>query len=216
MLRHTSGRRLVGLVLLVGIASGGSAAAQSILGFRLRGFADAGTTTLAAKQSFDAVVGRHGGPVLGGGIEIVRHPGWFVEVRASHFMKSGERVFPFQGQIYKLGIPVDIELIPVDLTGGFRLERGWFVTPYGGAGYTSMGYRERSSFSASGEDVNARVNGFHVMAGAEVRVWRWIGVAGEASWSRVANALGTEGMSKEFGETDLGGTTGRFKVIVGR
>ncbi len=215
-MRHTRVRTVIGMLLLAGVVAVCPVAAQTPPEFRLRGFADAGALTLTAKQSFDAVLGRSRGPVFGGGIEVVQFPGWFIELRASRFKKTGERVFPYLGQIYTLGIPVDIELTPVDLTGGFRFERGWPVTPYAGAGYTSMGYKETSQFSASGEDVDKRFNGFHVMAGGEVRVWQWIGVAGEVSWSRIANALGTEGMSKEFGETDLGGTTGRVKVVIGR
>jgi hypothetical protein len=56
------------------------------------------------------------------------------------------------------------------------------------------------------------------MGGAEVRIRRWLGVAGEAQFTTVPDALGTNatGVSSTFGETNLGGATFRAKVVIGR
>jgi hypothetical protein len=43
----------------------------------------------------------------------------------------------------------------------------------------------------------------------------WLALAGEAQWTAVPKALGETGLSAAFGEDDLGGTTFRFKLIVG-
>ena len=47
-------------------------------------------------------------------------------------------------------------------------------------------------------------------------VHRWLGVAVDAQYAAVPNALGKAGLSADFNEKDLGGTTARFRVIVGR
>ncbi len=213
-------RTTLAAALIVLLAGAGAipAAAQgsgSRAGVGFTGFVDAGVTSFAAAKTFDAVLDTHSGPVFGGGVEVtMRHA--FVQVRGTWFTRTGERVFPFNGEVYKLGIPVDITVRPVDIVAGYRFDDGWRIVPYGGAGYTSVGYRETSSFADQSENIDTRHRGYVVMGGAEVRVWRWIGVAGEVSWSHVGGALGHDGMSKEFGESDLGGTTGRVKIVVGR
>jgi hypothetical protein len=56
------------------------------------------------------------------------------------------------------------------------------------------------------------------MGGVEFRIARWIGVAGEAQWATVPDALGGDpnGVSDLFDEDNLGGTTIRVKVVIGR
>jgi hypothetical protein len=41
-------------------------------------------------------------------------------------------------------------------------------------------------------------------------------VAGEANWTTVPDAIGAAGVSAAFDETDLGGTSVRLKITVGR
>jgi hypothetical protein len=50
----------------------------------------------------------------------------------------------------------------------------------------------------------------------EYKITRWLGLAGEASWSTVPDAIGESGVSEAFNETDLGGTTFRVKITIGR
>ena len=50
----------------------------------------------------------------------------------------------------------------------------------------------------------------------EFRVQKWIGVAVDAQYTHVPGILGTGGVSKDAGETDLGGIAARFKVLIGR
>ena len=80
----------------------------------------------------------------------------------------------------------------------------------------SYGYKETSSFSTPAEDVDERFNGYHVIGGVEYKVLRWLGLAGEAAWTTIPDAIGTGGASKEFGDTDLGGTSFRAKITIGR
>jgi opacity protein-like surface antigen len=92
------------------------------------------------------------------------------------------------------------------------------VIPYGGGGVSWYRYTETSQFATDAENVKQTFTGFHILGGAEIRVWRWIGVAGEVQWASVPDALGQDpnGISREFNETDLGGTTVRVKIVIGR
>lgn len=184
----------------------------------LRGFADVGSTTFSAADSFKAVFGTNRGVVFGGGVEVVLPQSVFFNVRASRFRRSGERVFTFAGEQFSLGIPTTVTVSPIELTGGYRLDRGWRVVPYGGGGVGWHSYRETSAFAEPSENVDERYTGYQILGGAELRLLRWIGAAAEAQWATVPDALGQDpnGVSAAFDERDLGGMTFRIKVVVGR
>jgi opacity protein-like surface antigen len=186
--------------------------------FTVRGFADFGSTSFTATDSFDAVFGTNRGTVFGGGVEVVERHNLFVNLRASRFRENGERVFRHNGEVFELGIPLRVTVTPLELTGGYRADFGWPVIPYGGGGVSWHRYEETSQFATDAENVDETFNGFQFLGGAEVRIWRWIGVAGEVQWTSVPDALGQDpnGISSEFDESDLGGTTLRFKIVIGR
>ncbi|MBM3771144.1 MAG: hypothetical protein FJW27_07630 [Acidimicrobiia bacterium] len=69
--------------------------------------------------------------------------------------------------------------------------------------------------SATG-DVRQGHLGAHLVGGAEYRVNQFLWLAGEVQWSSVPDALGQVGIGQTFGESNLGGTTFRVKVFVGR
>ena len=185
--------------------------------FMFRGFADIGSTTFTATRSFEGVLGDARGPVWGGGVDVVLPFAVFVDLRASQFRQTGERVFLFQGQRYDLGIPTTVTITPLTLIGGYRADFGWRIVPYGGGGIGWHRYRETSRFADGAENVDARFQGYHLLGGAEFRVTRWIGTAVEAEWSTVPDALGSNpnSVSKEFSQTDLGGVTYRVKIVIG-
>ena len=185
-------------------------------GFTLRGFADAGTTTFTAAQSFNAILGSKSGPVFGGGVEAVER-NIFLNVRASRFHKTGQRVFLFAGEQFDLGIPTTITVRPLELTGGYRLPFWTRFVPYAGAGVGRYWFKETSQFATAEENVDEQSTGYHVLGGAEVRLARWIGLAGELQWATVPDAIGDDpnSVSHEFNESNLGGTTFRVKIIVG-
>ena len=186
---------------------------------QIRGFADIGSTTFAAAESFETVLGTATGLVFGGGVEVVLPKNVFASVRASRFRKTGERVFVTQGgERFGLGIPATITVTPIEFTGGYRFDRGWRVVPYGGGGYGRHRYQETSDFGTDEENVEESFNGYHVLGGAEFRISQWIGAAGELQWATVPDALGQDanGVSNHFDETNLGGLTFRAKVVIGR
>jgi opacity protein-like surface antigen len=137
--------------------------------FTVRGFGDVGSMSFTAHDSFDAIFGESRGPIFGGGVEVVERHNLFVDFRASRFTDSGERVFRFNSELFQLGIPVDVTVTPIELTGGYRFDRGWRVVPYGGIGASWYRYKETSQFATDEENVDETFDGFHVLGGADIR-----------------------------------------------
>lgn len=192
-------------------------------GVEIGGYAMAGLMNFTAADSFDAIFGQPSGPIFGGGGRIglpwrTSFGGLFVDVGAWRFRNEGERVFVFGGEEFGLNIPLEITITPLELSAGwqFRFRRALRLRPYVAGGYSSYGYRETSSFNAPGEDVDDRFGGYHLYGGAEYKILRWLGVAGEVNWTTIPDAIGGGGVSAEFNEHDLGGTSFRFKVTIGR
>ncbi len=186
---------------------------------QIRGFADVGSTTFAATDSFETILGSASGLVFGGGVEGMLPKNIFVNLRASRFSKTGERVFVTDsGERFGLGVPTTITVTPIELTGGYRVDRGWRVVPYGGGGFGRHRYEESSDFAEGEENVEESFTGYHILGGAEFRVSPWIGAAGELQWSTVPDALGQDpnGVANHFDESDLGGLTVRVKLVIGR
>lgn len=188
-------------------------------GIQVGGYAMFGRINFTATESFDAIIGTPSGPIVGGGARVgLPLGGLFVDAGAWRYRGEGERVFVADNQIFKLGIPVEITVTAIEVSAGwrFRFRRAPKFAPYAAGGVTMLQYRETSEFATPSEDADDRFNGYHVIGGAEYKISRWLGLAGEASWSTVPDAIGKSGVSAAFDETDLGGTTFRVKITIGR
>jgi len=140
-----------------------------------------------------------------------------VDLSISRLSKSGQRAFVNNGDVFRLGIPLRVTSIPIEASAGYRFRPiHTRLVPYAGAGVGSYSYTETSDFSTTGEDVNVRHAGVFVVGGAEFRVSRWMGIAGDAHYSRVPGILGQAGISRDVNESDFGGIAGRVRLIVGR
>lgn len=193
-----------------------SAAAEP---FSVRGFGDIGGFSFAAAESFEAVLGTRSGTLFGGGGEVVLPQRIFAGLRVSRFETRGERVFVFDDEVFPLGIDTTVTVTPIELTGGYRFAGGASrVIPYVGGGIGWHRYEETSEFATDEENVKETHTGYHLLGGAEVRLARWFGVGGEAQWTAVPEALGSEptSVAAAFDESDLGGFAFRVKFIVGR
>jgi opacity protein-like surface antigen len=183
------------------------------------GYATFGLISFTATESFDAILGTTSGPLFGGGARVgLPWGGLFADVGAWRFHAEGERAFIFDGEVIPLGTPVDVTVTPIEISGGwrFRIRSLPKLSPYVAGGLTAMKYRESSTGSTAAEDVDETFSGYHLLGGAEYKITKWLGVAGEASWTTVPDAIGESGVSAAFDETDLGGTTFRFKITIGR
>jgi opacity protein-like surface antigen len=181
-----------------------------------RGFVMFSQQQFAATETFEAIFGEASGSFRGGGVDVVLARNVFVEFGVSRFERTGERVFRFSGETFKLGIPLTISLRPVEIAGGYRLTVWRSVVPYGGMGMASYRYEESSDFAAAGDDVSVSKSGLVLIGGAEVRLARLVGVSADLHYSQLEDVIGKGGISKDFGETDLGGTAIRFRIIIGR
>jgi opacity protein-like surface antigen len=208
------------IAFLLALASTTVAAAQTddTPALSLRPFFMAAGERFAAKNSFEGVFGQSVEPLLGGGLQFVDRNGFFIDLTASRFKKTGQRAFRSDNQTYRLGIPLTATIIPLEVTGGyrFRLPGASRLVPYIGAGVGSYAYKETSDFSDPSENVDTRHTGYLAVGGAEFRLHRWLGVSVDAQYTRVLGILGVGGISQDAGEKDLGGITARVKVIVGR
>jgi hypothetical protein len=195
----------------------------------IRGFVTFGNFRARAADTFDAVLGSNMGLIFGGGAHVLLPGGFYIEASASRFRRDGERVFIAGDQeIFPLGIPLQVTLTPLEITGGWRYRhcprpvKGRVaacrpsVIPYVGGGFSSYRYEETSDFSMAEDDVDERFSGFHVLGGVEYRATPLLSVGGELAWSTIADAIGEGGVAAVFNETDLGGITIRLKVSIGR
>jgi len=189
------------------------------------GFVDLGQTSFAASDSFEAILDTSSGPIFGGGGQVNLPLNLFARVDVTRFKKDGERAFVTpSGEVFKLGIPATIEVMPIEFTGGYRREfvfgrrgnsPGFRLIPFAGAGAGVVQYKETSDFAQAGDDVDESFTSYHIVGGVEVPLWKWIGVGAEYHHRWVPDALGTGGVSEQFNETDLGGGTFRFRVMFG-
>jgi len=173
---------------------------------------------LAAKNTFEAVLGQSFEPFWGAGLQLALRDGLFVEVSASRFKKTGQRAFRVNNQNFGLGIPLTATITPFEVTGGYRFNRfrSSRLLPYVGAGIGRYAYKETSDFSDPSENVDTHRTGYLAVGGVELRVHRWVGVGVDAQFTHIARILGQGGISKDAGENDLGGTAARVKIMVGR
>jgi opacity protein-like surface antigen len=181
-----------------------------------RVFVEISEQKFTAQNTFKSVFGQSAGPFKGGGFDVVLARNIFVEVSASQFTKTGQRVFRFESTDYPLGIPLTTRVTPIELIGGVRVRRWSHVIPYGGVGFGSFKYEETSDFATADENIDVKKNGLVVVGGAEFRLFRWVGVTVDAHYSHVTGVLGQGGLSQAYKEDDLGGSAARFRVLVGR
>jgi hypothetical protein len=172
----------------------------------------------AAVNTFEAVFGQAHEPFFGGGLQVIVKSRYYVEVGASRFRKTGERVFRSNDENFRLGLPVTAEIRPFEVTGGYRFEMhaNQRIVPYGSGGLGSYGYKETSPSSDPDENVDVRHRGFVINGGVEVRVHPWVHIAVDEQYTHVPGILGSGGLSQALAEDDLGGIAVRFKVVVGR
>jgi opacity protein-like surface antigen len=182
----------------------------------LRAFGLVTGQSFAAKDTFTAIFGQSFQPFFGGGLELVENGIFYLDIAASRFRKTGQRAFRSNGQNFGLGIPLTATITPFEVSGGYRFRMSPRVVPYAGIGVGSYRYKESSQFSDPAENLDTRHAGYLVVGGAELRLHRWVGISGDVQYTHIAGILGTAGISKEAGESDLGGVALRVKVTVGR
>ena len=190
------------------------ASAQSI---GIRGYATFGVAQLAAQDTFEAVADTTQQPVYGGGVQVTNiWKGVFADVGVSQIQTvDGERVFVEDGEVFELGIPLEVKMRPVDIAAGWRLTFGR-ISPYVGAGVTFFKYEETSEGADADENVDESKNGPLFLGGVDVAIVSWLHAGGEIRYRQVKGILGEGGASAEFGEDDAGGLAAAIRISIGR
>jgi hypothetical protein len=182
------------------------------VGFRPYG--QIGYGWLAASQSFEALLGHAGGFSFGGGGNYRFANGLFLQGSVDIFRHTGQRVFAFEGQVFQLGTPDTVTMIPLAGTAGYRF-RGRKVTPYVGGGLGTFFYKESPQSAEPSDEVSSQFLSYHALGGIEVRGSGRFGTAIEAEYTHVPNELAS-GVGDVFNEHDLVGLQLRFKLLFGR
>jgi hypothetical protein len=193
-----------------------AAAAPAVIGFR--GFGTVTFDKMAASDSFKAVTGEDTAVFWGGGAQVTNlWRGLFAEVAFEFVSKDGERVFVGPNdEVFQLGIPLEIKMMPVDIVGGWRTPVANNVLAYGAGGISFLTYEETSDFAEADENVDENFRGLVLFGGIEYRATQWVHVRGEVRYRRFDDAVGAGGASAAFDEDDLGSFGFALKVAVGR
>jgi opacity protein-like surface antigen len=181
-------------------------APRSARGGELAIEAHGGYFDMAAENSASALFDSTGGATFGGAVRYTFWRGAFVSAGARTFSKEGERVFVTgpSSPVQKLGFPLSIRLTLIVLQAGYRLRDGRLVVPYLSAGVAITQFEEESEVAGEAFDEQRTKTGFTGAAGAEVGRGHFR-FGAEIGWSTVPDAIGVGGVSKVYGEDDLGG-----------
>src|SRR5918993_3083042 len=92
-------------------------------GIDIKGYGMVGGMSFAASESFEAVLDTSTGLIFGGGAEVgLPWGGLYAGVGGWRFSDDGERVFVSGSEVFRLGIPVTVEVTPIEVTGGWRFK----------------------------------------------------------------------------------------------
>lgn len=181
----------------------------------IRAFGQFGGSLFTAQDSFEAILESPFGTVIGGGAQVVFRRGLFLQAGIERFEETGHRVIASGSQLFRTAIPNAVTITPIQVTVGYRQPTRNRLAGYAGGGLGWHVLEEDAPTLTSGSVREGHI-GYHVGGGLELRVAPFIWLAGEVQWAGVPDGLGDTGIGAVFEETDLGGTTFRFKIIVGR
>lgn len=169
----------------------------------------------SAKAIFD---GKSGGITGGASARMgIGEGGLYVGLGARYFQKNGERVFvdPETKEVFPLGHPLKVRIIPVYGFVGYRFSRDSSLRPYvaGGIGLTS--YRESSEVGGVSESSSKTKPSGHAIGGLEIGRSSSLRFGVEAMYTLAPKTIGEGGVSAVYGEDDVGGLSLVGKVVFG-
>jgi opacity protein-like surface antigen len=177
------------------------------------GYSEMTNASKSAKAIFD---GSKGGGTIGGFVRVGLGQSFFLEAHGRHFQKTGERVFIADppGEVFPLGHPLTIRLIPVYGAIGYRFMPNSHFAPYVTIGLGATSYKETSDVAGLVETQSATKFSGHGALGVDYLAGPLrIGV--EVGYSTVPNTIGDSGVSKVYNEKDVGGLTVLARLAFG-
>jgi opacity protein-like surface antigen len=214
-MNHRGLRRLAACSLLTLAALAAPAATPPARAGELALEGHAGYFQMAASNSGSALFGSDGGGTFGGAARFTFWRGLFVSAGARSFSKDGERVFVSapNAPVQKLGFPLSMSTTPITVSLGYRFRNGHTLVPYVSAGAAFTKYKETSSVAGETFDESVSKTGFAGAVGLEVGRGL-LRFAAEGGWSSVPNAIGKAGVSRVYGEDDIGGKYAIGKLVL--
>jgi hypothetical protein len=180
------------------------------------GFGQAAYGSWLAHNTFSAVLDSPRSPMFGAGGQVRIGENFAIEGGVERFEKTGQRVFVFDSEVFKLGIRDTVRIVPVAVTATYRYSGAHFA-PYAGGGVGEFFYKETSDFAAATENISQRFASYHAVAGVEFGSRTSVlKTAIEVQFTSVPHALGASGTSQAFKENNLGSLQFRIKVLAGR
>jgi hypothetical protein len=200
--------RSAALSLLALAASATSTVAQTSVSL------DGGYQDLTnAGRSAQAVFESSGGPTFGASVRFALGRSAFVGATGRFFSKEGERAFVADASapVFRLGHPLEVRIVPVYATFGWRFSPNAALVPYAGLGAGVAFYRETSTVAEIEQDeVSSTKPSGLAFAGVEYgRGSVRFGL--EGSYSLVSKTLEAGGVAEVYDEDDVGGF-----AVVGR
>ena len=176
--------------------------------------AQGGYFAMTAADSAKAVFDSSGGFTAGGALSYGFGKHFYVEAGMRTFSKSGEKVFVAAAgdPVFKLGFPLEARLRPIYGTVGYRFAGKSAFVPYLGVGAGVTSYREESTVAGVTTTEDQSKSSFHGLLGLEYGRGH-LRFAVEGIYSSVPDSIGVGGVSKVYGEDDLGGFTALGKLI---
>jgi opacity protein-like surface antigen len=199
------------IALVAGLAGSVPAAAGSF-GVEAQG----GYHSLSASQSAKAVFdGSTGGATFGGALRYVLYKGFYIAGGARTFTKSGERVYVAASgsPVAKLGFPLDVRITPIFGTLGYRFREGRSLVPYLGVGGGVTSFKETSDVTGDVREESRSKSSFQALVGLEYGTGM-IRFGAEGVYSSTPDSIGVGGVSKVYGEKDIGGFSILGKLIL--
>jgi opacity protein-like surface antigen len=184
--------------------------------WKIRLFGEVDVQAFSASHSFDAITGSSAGLFYGGGVDLSIGRRLLVVASVTHFQKTGERAFVYNGEAFPLGVPLRLSVTPITASLAYRFAGTRRLRPYVGAGVGVVLYRETSDYSGPGEDVSTSGTAVQAIGGVEIPIARRLSLAVEGRYQSVRGILGDQGVSQAFGEKDLGGASLGVRLIVGK
>ncbi len=187
----------------------------------VQGVAIAGVNWMSSSKSLKANRLSTAPLEIGGGVQVTNI--WrdlFAQVNVSRLSNDGERTFVDEdGTSFPLGIPLSVKATFMDVSAGWKViqvrETGRSLLSYFGGGIGRVRYEERSPFALPGDDVATTATSYHIVGGVEVKVLRWLGIAGEVRYRWVPNLLGEGGTSAALHDNNFGGLNAGAGVTLG-
>jgi hypothetical protein len=196
--------------LLAALASAPAASAGELFFTIDGGLQDLTNSSQSAKAVFDGV---SFGPTVGVALQYGLGESFFIRAGGRFFQRNGERVYVEAPgtEVFRMGHPLTLRMIPAYGMLGFRFLEGASVRPYIGVGGGVTIYDEESDVAGQIFTSTATKPSGQAVLGLDFGRGS-VRFGGELAYAMVPNTIGFDGVSRVYGEDDVGGFTALVRL----